>query len=85
MNLDLKPIEFITPKGYSLKFRKQRSGEELWGIYDNRGNNVWNKKYNDFEWEPMPSSRDDDFIKNTRFSFEEAKQIVEWIEENYVG
>lgn len=37
----------------------------------------------EFEYEPLPSSRDEDFINRTRFSLEEAKKILrKYIKEN---
>ena len=54
--------------------------------------NVWavrnhgcclNKKYNEFEYEPSPSNRDDDFIENCRFKSpsEALESFRLWIKE----
>lgn len=45
--------------------RKQRDGPTLWVIIDDI-RNVWNK-LGEWEYEPQPSSRDDEFIARTRW------------------
>lgn len=45
-----------------------------WAITD--GNLVYNKKTKELVYEPMPSSRSDNFLKNCRFELDEAKNIV---------
>lgn len=37
---------------------------------------VWDNKENTFIYEPSPSNRSEDFLKNTRFILEEAKEIA---------
>jgi len=66
-------------KGYDklwIEERKQRDGSYKWAIYNTMGNMCWNKKEQSFVLEPMPSSRSDKFLKETRFVFEEAVKIV---------
>jgi hypothetical protein len=46
-----------------------------WAIMD--GQFCYNKKFNDFEYEPLPSSRNEKFFKECRFGLEEAKKIIE--------
>jgi hypothetical protein len=54
--------------------RKQRDGSKLWVV--ERLGLVLNSDC-EFEYEPMPSSRTDDFIARTRFSLEQALQLAE--------
>lgn len=63
------------------KYRYGELGRGITNIYiEERDNDVWaitrgNSTLNrDFEWEyePMPSGRDDDYLKRNRFTFEEA-------------
>jgi hypothetical protein len=47
-----------------------------WGVY--MSSLVYSKKNKQFEWEPLPSSRDNEWLKDHRFnSLEEAKNIIE--------
>lgn len=46
---------------------------KLWSIY--HGKSVINSDY-EREWEPLPSSRSEDFLKRTRFSRHEAERIA---------
>lgn len=43
---------------------------EFWGIYKNSF--CWSKKYKEFIYEPMPSSRTESYYKNTRFKNSET-------------
>jgi hypothetical protein len=36
----------------------------------------YSREHGDFEHEPLPSSRTEEFVARTRFSFDEAKQIA---------
>jgi hypothetical protein len=57
----------------TLELRSDRGGKKKWAIVDN---GVLNKK-GDWEYEPLPSSRDDAFLERTRFdSIEEALQVA---------
>lgn len=47
----------------------QRDGSRLWAIRY-RGD-VWTRE-GEWEWEPMPSGRDDAFLKRARWTFDEA-------------
>lgn len=56
---------------YSLIRTPQLEGEDKWKISD--GSSVFSKRNKDFIYEPLPSSRTDKFIKDTRFdTIEEA-------------
>lgn len=47
-------------------------------------NMVWSKKEVEFIIEPIPSSRTDEFILNTRFTLEEAYEIIQSWKRNMV-
>lgn len=47
-----------------LKRQPQRSGPDKWAIND--GGSCLSRE-GEWEWEPLPSSRDDDFISRCRF------------------
>jgi len=51
----------------------EERGNDLWAVTD--GSSVLNTD-GQWEWEPSPSGRDDDFIARTRFSFSEAKRLA---------
>ena len=50
----------------SIEARAQKDGKHKWVLL-HYTNNVYNKVDNDFEYEPLPSSRTAEFIRNTRF------------------
>jgi hypothetical protein len=47
-----------------IEARKQRGGEIKWVVSNGRG--VLNREL-EWEWEPMPSNREGDFLARTRF------------------
>ena len=49
----------------TIELRRQMSGQPLWAIY--KQGYCFSKSSKEFEYEPLPSSRDCDFIKDTRF------------------
>lgn len=53
----------------------QKRSEEKWAIVVD-GVEVLNSN-GDLEYEPMPSNREDDFLKRTRFSLEKAWALAE--------
>lgn len=57
-----------------LRHSKDSESEWKWAIQN--GSNVLNRDLV-WEWEPMPSSRTEEFIASTRFSLEEAKTTLE--------
>ena len=46
--------------------RRQRDGAQLW-VIANQWRDVFNRD-GEWEWEPQPSSREDDFIARTRYA-----------------
>jgi hypothetical protein len=67
----LGPRDSRTPRHTVVQARTQRDNSVLWSVSD--GFHVLNKK-GDWEYEPIPSSRDDAFIARTRWATaEEAK------------
>ncbi len=56
-------------------------GKGNWAVLDGM-KNCWSKKEKGFVYEPMPSNRDDDFLKDCRFSFEEGLEIIRIILSN---
>lgn len=60
------------PFGDEIKVQRARQtkGPALWKVLDGRGNCL--NKRGEWEWEPMPSSRDDDFLARCRFETAEA-------------
>lgn len=52
----------------------EKRGSYLWAITDNRF--VLNHDGN-WEYEPFPSSSDEEFIEQTRWNFEEAIGLIE--------
>jgi len=48
-------------------------GDDRWAISD--GTAVYNR-FEEWEWEPMPSSRDEDFFARARYSRDEAIRIA---------
>lgn len=51
-----------------------KRGDGKWSVFN--GCSVFNRE-GEWEYEPLPSSRDDDFIARTRFSFDEAFRLGE--------
>lgn len=41
-----------------------------------QGSKVWDETAGRWEWEPQPSSRDDDFIARTRYPYDKATAIA---------
>lgn len=65
-----KPRVYELPDEANLESVKQINGHDLWAIRKN--NNCLNKN-GEWEYEPMPSSRTDDFMERCRYkSIEEA-------------
>lgn len=61
----------MVPSAYTLAavqivVRKQRDGTKLWAVVNEAGD-VLNKQ-GQWEWEPLPNSRDDDFMARCRFA-----------------
>jgi hypothetical protein len=62
------------------KRRRQRDGSSLWAV--TYGSEVLNRN-GEWEYEPIPSSRDDDFLRRCRFAslsdailaFEESRRV----------
>ncbi len=52
------------------------TSQNLYGIFIQSRGMCYSRKEDGFIWEPQPSSRDDEFLKDTRFTLEDAvKQI----------
>lgn len=73
-----KAIAFRINDDFTIESR----GFGAWVI--SSGSAVWNT-FNEWEYEPRPSSRPDDFIARTRFSFAEAWRIATSLQEKDHG
>lgn len=49
----------------------------LWAIVRGDSGSVWNT-YGEWEFEPSPSSRDDEFFARCRYTLDQAMKIVGW-------
>lgn len=59
---------------FELVKRVQPSGATLWALKD--GDHCYNKRTRRFEYEPRPSSRTDEFLRDCRMTLAEARKIV---------
>ena len=82
--MTLTPVKYLVDGtsvngrgGIYVEQRAQRDGSILWCIVTSFSE-VFNRDLQ-WEWEPMPSSRTDEFIARTRFTFEEACELVKQI------
>jgi hypothetical protein len=41
-----------------------------------QGLHVWNDTDSEWEWEPIPSERDEEFIARTRYPFDRARDLA---------
>lgn len=55
--------------GYDIYVESRDKYNKTWVV--SNGSGVWNAD-NEFEWEPSPSNRDDEFIARTRFDRDTA-------------
>lgn len=56
---------------------EQEDGSHLWAVTSGPGKEfAWSLKLQRFEWQPSPSNREDDFLADHRFSFDEAVRIA---------
>ena len=62
---DMEPTEYALGAAQIVS-RKQANGSKLWAVRDDFGN-VLNSA-GEWEWEPMPSGRDDAFLTRCRFA-----------------
>jgi hypothetical protein len=64
--------------GYEVRIEaaKQIDGRTLWKVRDGFSNVLG--KTGEWEWEPMPSSRDDEFLSRCRF--DTARQALECLQ-----
>ena len=66
---------YALPDGMTIEMASQRNGAVKWVVRNSVG--CLNRD-GEFEYEPMPSSRDDDFLARCRFDTpEEAYQVWE--------
>ena len=63
--------EFSFGERITIMRRKQRDGTSKWSVNDDSNGSVLNAD-GEWEYEPSPSNRSDEFIAATRFTFEEA-------------
>ena len=62
----------------TMKPRGQAEGLPKWAVYD--GGSVYSKRDETFVYEPMPSSRDKEFLEDTRFKdWEEALAVLDHV------
>jgi hypothetical protein len=59
---------------FELVQRKQMSGETLWALKD--GGHCYNKRTRRWEYEPLPSSRSDEFLNDCRMTLDEARRVL---------
>jgi len=59
--------EFCFGEGHELCLRLQFKGKG-WGVYLGQGSGALSADSLTFDWEPMPSSRDEDFFREYRFA-----------------
>lgn len=62
-----------------LTIERTEYSTDIWAI--RRNGDVWTRN-NEWEWEPMPSSRDDDFLGRARWTLEEAWVAARSIADN---
>lgn len=62
---DAMATSFDLGGGYTIESRGQRDGSRKWVLM--RWSFVYSKSERDFEYEPLPSSRTDEFMEDTRF------------------
>lgn len=65
-------ISEYTVANYKISLRNKE--KDLWCIFD--GGTVWDFELNAFVFEPSPSNRNEDFIKDTRRSLDECIEKV---------
>jgi len=65
--VDAYAFPSATQFGDEIKVQRTRQieGPALWKVVDGKGNCL--NKSGEWEWEPMPSSRDDEFLSRCRF------------------
>lgn len=68
-----------SPHHYTLNIEVLRTGADSWAVM--QGGNVLNNE-GEFEYQPMPSSRDEDFLARTRFDFKTAMEKAEALPEH---
>ena len=62
--------------------RAQRNGDILWGVYESE-RSCFNKSTKKFEFESQPSSRTDEDLADTRFTFQQAMNIAEQVADQF--
>ena len=76
-----KVSEYELPSDFTIEMARQRDGSILWAV--RRGRSCLNKDL-EMEYEPMPGSRDDEFLGRCRFSTaEDAYSMWERIKSQY--
>ena len=70
--VDAYAFPSATQFGDEIKVQRTRQieGPALWKVVDGKGNCL--NKSGEWEWEPMPSSRDDEFLSRCRFPTADA-------------
>lgn len=59
---------------FELVQRAQMSGETLWALKD--GGHCYNKRTRRWQYEPLPSSRSEEFLRDCRMTLDEARKIL---------
>lgn len=67
--------------GHDWDITVENRGKDRWAIC--LGRSCWNKTEKDFVYESLPSSRTEEFMKNSRFSLQEAVGLAQNISEVY--
>lgn len=67
----------------SINKRRQKNGDVKWSV-QHCGSFVVNKD-SEAEYEPLPSSRTEAFLKRTRFTFEKALEVAEKYKQKYLS
>jgi hypothetical protein len=75
---ELKPVTYEY-RGYKIDLRNPRQG--LFGVIE--GGMRLSKKTLEFDYEPLPSSRTDEWIAEHCFTLDEAKDAIDRLEGDY--
>jgi len=73
--MKLKVVKYIYKDGIYVE-NTYNGEKDIWAIRNSCCSSCLNKK-GKWEYEPMPSSRTDNFLKRCRFTLKEAKKILE--------
>lgn len=73
MTISIRPVKYIVTGTEELLYMECRDlVKDRWVVSDGCGMVL--DKALEWQWEPLPSNRTEDYIKATRFSFRGAKQ-----------